>query len=483
MKKSYLLVALSVLAVGGLMTSCGEAGIADGTRVAYAVDSGSTPATNLIRAEVTAKDGKVTNVVYDEVKFAGATVGKISEDTASEIGVDNYVFARVTSYGTTSTNFYAKHLSVDGKVWTASVTDNVLSYTNGTDNYDTYYGTMTDQDGLAAFYHALVNNYVFAVDTAGTELAGAISEIYSKASNLSTYWAATYGSTTYTWKQNIDKIAKALIGKDISKLTVSKADEKSAGYIDSVSTGATINCFSDYIAVAQKAFTDSATKIGVSYILDSGSTPATNVIRAEVSKADGVIKNVYFDEVKFPATTLANITEDVASEIGIDNYVFAKVTAYGSTSTKFYGKYVSYAGKVYTASVTDNVVSYKNGNDSLDVVNGTLTEQADIQALFMNVTNNFFFTCAADGTANGLNSEIVSKASKLSTYWAGTYGTTTLTWKGNMEKIVKALIGKDPSKLTATKASETAEGYLDSVTTGATINCFTDYIDVVKAAF
>lgn len=148
---------------------------------------------------------------------------------------------------------YAKFVSVDGVIYTATNVSNAISYVNK-DNVDIEV-VVKDETAAKAYVEAAKAKKAFIVDskegtTASTILTSKVTAFDKTTAN---YWPA--GGNGLGWKKNMEELSKAFInfGVDAEFTRIADGDNKNKWEtVDGVS-GATVSDFLDYQAVAIRA--------------------------------------------------------------------------------------------------------------------------------------------------------------------------------------------------------------------------------------
>lgn len=478
----------------------------DGIRVAYGVVSD-----NLIRAEVQVKNKVVNSVRFDEVKFAPETIGV----TTAAAG-DNVVTKKVKDADQT----FAKYLKVGDKLYTAAEGD-ALSYKNGDTNLAAYYQDENrTQAELSDFYYNLVNNFVYGADSTGARIKGEIAPILSKASYDSDYWTAKTGYVKQNqtvdgsqWKWNIQKIEAALKGKDLSQTVKTDQGGDKVWTLDSVSTGATIGSFEDYIELAEKAFKGTS-KIVAYYGADKIDGRTKNSHYNCISKVELVVgsDNKVIDAHINETTRFLEAWGTATEEPAFPNVVktTTKTAADGTTSeTKtYYAKYMSVNGTIWTGALNEDTKTNKQtviyssalGQDALAYYGNDPYLASD----YYNAAFSHYVRIANDESGTTLTAPILdnvtnnvttaTKAEYDCTYWAENHQKQAPTdantwWQWNVRSVEKSFVGKDFSqKLTVVAAEEAdADGHayvtFDGTKTGASMTEFETFVEFAHRAY
>lgn len=227
------------------------------------------------------------------------------------------------------------------------------------------------------------------------------------------------------------------------------------------------------------------TREGVAYSVASSG----NLIKVELKVENEKISEIKFHETQLGVTNFAKATKEVE---GATQLVIT--TSWGQTSAAQYPNFYNYDGTVYEAkvettetgegdSIKNQTISYVNGDKDVDTEISKLTDdkQEDLAKLFTAMVENTMFGCDKDGKNIDVTA-IYDKASDKSSYWLQNEA-NKLGWKGNIDLIEKALVGKDPSKVVVAKSEETKTFTVDGVDTGATISYFEAYVGAAKLAF
>lgn len=225
--------------------------------------------------------------------------------------------------------------------------------------------------------------------------------------------------------------------------------------------------------------------IGVSYREVSNSH---NVIlkTTVIAKSSKVISVNY--EEGFFLTDNALLTGQTAPE-GMETLTVS-TTSNGTTTSKYYAKYMKVNGVVYTGAVRDTAV----GKETLiwsttgvtDYFADTKDSTKSAAAVYFEAlkAGKVVMMKSATEEAGLTLGAIVNNGSLFKNESTNGYWTTgTLGWKGNVSLVEKALVGKDISSVVAARDSTTKACTIDGVATGASMTEFTGYIDAAKDAF
>ena len=479
--------------------------ITDGIRVAYAINSH-----NIIRAEVTAAKGVAEKVHFDEVRFDAPTLMQ-AVNTEKAADNENLVDVTTTKKSEIVHNYYAKRFNYGGSIFEAKVSGDqghqTIAYE---DKEGTYFDEMLMGDDsviagsqalMSDFFADLVNNNIYACDAEGKEVKGLIATIYSKANGDSTYWNTT-DFTTLTWKGNISKIEKALVGKNLTKVTAADDSFK----LDGVETGATITSFAAYVDLAKSAF-DGSSKVVEYFALDH-----TNCIsRTElVVGADKKVAAAHINETnQFMTMLAANPAEGVEK---VHFHTDEVKNEDGSIKTaavdKDFAKYLSvdntlWTGKALPAAANRENVAY--ANEALKATDALAYYSSNFK-----LANDYYnaaslhniFVADAEGTkvaAVAYGNVTATKAENNNTYWVTGHGAPEdvkpegyqTWWKWNIAAVEEAFKGVDFSDITSDDAekaeSASADGHkywsLNGQTTGASMSEFGNYVDFAHAAY
>lgn len=471
--------------------------VKDGIRVAYGIQD-----YNLVRAEVQVKNGVASSVHFDEYPITADYIAKTSLTSG-----DNLVSGDVTKWGKTSTVYQAKYINVNGNVFTGSFADGKFTYSNSTIvDYDTWAKGLTSQKDLSDLYYAVANNFAFGSDAEGNKVDGLTPTNLSKADYASTYWnvkteKAVEGSE---WKWNIQKLEKALEGKNLDKVTLAsvKNDKNSITdwTVDSTSIGATMTSMDAHLAIAKQAF-DGTSKVVAYYNADALSGRSSNGHKDCIAKVELVVGNdnkvvdAHINEtVEFLDTFAATTTEPTYEHVSFEK------TSHNKTSTVYVAKYMWLNGTVYTASAASSDKAnyiYKNGDKE---AYATIASNPYLSADFYNAAFTHHIRVAKDATASetydaSYANKTATKAEYGCTYWnTKTEGKTIngSQWKWNIDKVEKSFVGKDMSKATVaaitekdpkTSKDKTIGWKLDSVETGATMTEYETFATFAKNAY
>ncbi|MDD6240342.1 MAG: hypothetical protein PUA93_01975 [Eubacteriales bacterium] len=471
--------------------------VKDGIRVAYSIQD-----YNLVRAEVQVKDGKAASVRFDEYPVTNNYVALTTQTSG-----DNVISGDVTSYGKTSTAYRAKYLNVNGTVFTGTYANGAFTYSNGSNitDYDAWAKGLTSQKDLSDLYYAIANNFVYGCDKDGNKVDGLTANNLSKADYASTYW--TFGKELdegSRWKWNINKLEKALAGKDLDKVTLASVkNDKNVitdWTVDSTSIGATMSSMDAHLAIAKQAF-DGTSKVVAYYNADALANRTSNGHKDCIAKVELVVGNdnkvvdAHINEtVEFLDTFATTTTEPTYEHVSFEK------TSHNKTSTVYVAKYMWLNGTVYTASAASSDKAnyiYKNGDKE---AYATIASDPYLSADFYNAAFTHHIRVAKDATASetydaNYANKTATKAEYGCTYWnTKTEGKTIngSQWKWNIDKVEKSFVNKDMSKATVapitekdpnTKKDKTVGWTLDSVTTGATMTEYETFATFAKNAY
>jgi|GEM_PF-1904351 hypothetical protein len=475
----------------------------DGIRVSY-VNTKS----NLIRAEVVVKDWKASAVHFDEVQVLSTAYAAVSDKTAD--GNDNLVAVSASKDkdGHAVTSVYGKYINFNGKVYTADVTgeagaQKVAYYKDAskTTSLDAELKALTETKDIAEAFHAIANGYAFASDATGVKLATALP-VVSKQNANSTYWPLG-GYKPLGWKGNIEKIEKALTGKDLRNVAVStnkSSDGKTTTYaVDSVDTGATITSFSKYVDAAKAAF-DGSSKVVEYFHADmienraKGNGHAPCIAKVElVVGADKKVQKAFLNETVENLTEFATVADGFTGET-VDYKYKGK---HGPVSGKA-SKFVKVNDVLFTAasetndenaSVTQAVIYSANGindhyayfGEGLDL-DGTNRSREFYNTVFEHKVE----LTDKDGKKLAdmtLADKTATKAENGCTYWVKSEK-YPLGWQRNIAEVEKAFEGVDFSSAAATKKDDTTKKWtINNVETGATMTEFETFATFANRAY
>lgn len=517
MKKNTLLFS-SVLALslfgcaprGGSLPSASESTdsrpsgtIVDGIRVAY-----SRHGSYLLRAEVQIQNKVAKSVHFDEVVFSASpdsSGNSIAKAVDQEEG--NNVIALTTGKDDkVTTTYYAKYLTVNGKTYTASVSEGKLFYKNGDEDYDVLAKGYTSQQDRAKLYHVLTTNYAFGSDKDGKEIEGLVAPIYSKASNSSTYWpSGVYG---LGWKANIAKIEKALVGKDLSKVSsdykkASDSAKSKTGFVDNVDTGATISSFKSYITTAASAFTGESRVVEQFGLDHNNCFSRTELVVGEDNKV--VYANI--NETNQFLSRLAQRNSDTGNDAPIVRF-HTDATDKAEEVNNYYSQFISVNGKVWTGTAKDKAanreyVTYSSGNDQ-DALkyysSSAYLANEYYNAQFLNLIS---IVKDAKGSASSdkvtYGNRTATKAENGNNYWTTGHGAPedkkpdnyATWWKWNVAAVETAFVGLDFTSLTkdsaVTSQTADADGHkyvsINGVKTGASRSETKSYVQFAHEAY
>ena len=471
--------------------------VADGIRVAYGVQD-----YNLVRAEVQVKDGKATSVRFDEYPMTADYVAK----TALTEG-DNVISGEVEQWGKKNTLHQAKYINVNGTVFTGSFADGKFTYANTAKSiadYDAWAKGLTSQKDLSDLYYAIANNFVFGCDKDGNKVEGLTLTNLSKADYASTYWNVTgeKADEGSQWKWNINKLEKALEGKDLDKVTVAdKVDATTKSWkIDGTDTGATMTSIPAHFDLAKAAF-DGTSKVVAYYNADALANRTSNGHKDCIAKVELVVgdnnkvTDAHINEtVEFLDTFAASSTEPT-----YDHVAFTKKGKHGD-SNLFLAKYMWLDGNVYTADAASSDSAnyiYKNGNTE---AYASIASDPYLSADFYNAAFTHHIRVAKDATASetydaNYANKTATKAEYGCTYWNTTTANKTINgsqWKWNINKVETSFVGKDMSQATVAAITEkdaktgkdkTIGWKLNDVETGATMTEYETFATFAKNAY
>lgn len=210
--------------------------------------------------------------------------------------------------------------------------------------------------------------------------------------------------------------------------------------------------------------------------------------RVDIEVKDGLTSKVTFDETFYPAT-FGNVTS--LTNVATTELVEGTITDYGADVAAKIAKYLTIGGVTFKGSIVNKAIKYtvtvgETEKDSVEYVNANAAWYWNaIEAKDIKVTNASG-VAVKDQPYNTASGYFKSEGK----YWnnATKY---PLGWKGNMEKIVAFLVGKDLSKLDISDAARATEANdaglktwtVGGVDTGATLTGFKDYVNLAIAAF
>ncbi len=466
--------------------------VKDGIRVAYSIQD-----YNLVRAEVQVKDGKAASVRFDEYPVTNNYVALTTQTSG-----DNVISGDVTSYGKTSTAYRAKYLNVNGTVFTGTYANGAFTYSNGSNitDYDAWAKGLTSQKDLSDLYYAIANNFVYGCDKDGNKVDGLTANNLSKADYASTYW--TFGKELdegSRWKWNINKLEKALAGKDLDKVTLASVkNDKNVitdWTVDSTSTGATMTSIDAHFNLAKQAF-DGTSKVVAYYNADALSGRSSNGHKDCIAKVELVVGNdnkvvdAHINEtVEFLDTFAATTTEPTYEHVSFEK------TSHNKTSTVYVAKYMWLNGTVYTASAASSDKAnyiYKNGDKE---AYATIASDPYLSADFYNAAFTHHIRVAKDASASetydaNYANKTATKAEYGCTYWNTTTANKTINgsqWKWNISKVEKSFVNQDMSKATVAAIKDdknkTTGWKLNDVETGATMTEYETFAAFAKKAY
>ena len=486
---------------GSASTSTDTKTVADGIRVAYGVQD-----YNLVRAEVQVKSGKATSVRFDEYPMTSDHVAKSTLEEG-----DNVITGEVASaWGGTNTLHQAKYFNLNGTVFTGSFANGKFTYASSTvADYDAWAKGLTSQKDLSDLYYAIANNFVFGCDKDGNKVEGLTATNLSKADYASAYWPGTEkkpGTEGSRWKWNINKLEKALEGKDLDKVTVASVKDSTGKSItdwtvDSTSTGATMTSIDAHFNLAKAAF-DGTSKVVAYYNADALASRKSNGHKDCIAKvelvigADNKVEDAHINEtVEFLDTFAASSTEPTYEHVS-----FTKKDKHNTESNVFEAKYMWLNGTVYTASAASSDGAnyiYKNGNTE---AYASIASDPYLSADFYNAAFTHHIRVAKDATASetydaNYARKTATKAEYGCTYWNTTTANKTINgsqWKWNINKVETSFVGKDMSQATVaaitgkdpkTGKDKTIGWKLDDVETGATMTEYETFAAFAKNAY
>lgn len=465
--------------------------VKDGIRVAYGIQD-----YNLVRAEVQVKNGKAASVRFDEYPVTNNYVALTTQTSG-----DNVISGDVTS-GKTSKAYRAKYLNVNGTVFTGTYANGAFTYSNGSTitDYDAWAKGLTSQKDLSDLYYAIANNFVFGCDSTGAKVDGLTANNLSKADYASKYW--NFGKELdegTRWKWNINKLEKALAGKDLDKVTLAAVkNDKNAitdWKVDSTSIGATMTSMDAHLAIAKQAF-DGTSKVVAYYNADALSSRPSNGHKDCIAKVELVVGNdkkvldAHINEtVEFLDTFAASSTEPTYEHVD-----FTKKGKHNKESKVFEAKYMWLNGTVYTASAASSDSAnyiYKNGSTE---AYASIASDPYLSADFYNAAFTHHIRVAKDATASetydaNYANMTATKAEYGCTYWNTTTANKTINgsqWKWNISKVEKSFVGQDMSNATvaAIKEKNVTTGWkLNNVETGATMTEYETFATFAKNAY
>lgn len=256
------------------------------------------------------------------------------------------------------------------------------------------------------------------------------------------------------------------------------------------------------------------------------SSGSSCVASCDMKVSSGKVTSVSFDETFTPnywARGLATPSGYTIPTIDVD------VTSYsGSVTTIKIAQYISIGGYQYNGTLSTNTTNIGYGEYVTYTANDQTTAPSTTYDLYSYIKiedangnkgsrAGWYYQCLAEGYGktesqqnsrgetidvqtgfsvlgySGSSTTLVSvpgitvnmpgslfKNSEDSTYWT----TGTLGWKGNMEKIEKALVGLSLSSDTLTKITSSDGVYaIDGTSSGATITSFSQYIQLAVWSF
>jgi hypothetical protein len=250
MKKLIALLFVAFLALGLVACAKDEPSYEYGYGVGYGLVHGHYVG---VAKVVLDKDDKVVNVQFDEYYLpynAGQVVYTPVEGVAQPADILTVVGSRGTSY-------FAKYFSVNGVLFTGTVTgesgaQSIVYGASGITNIETWVET---EANAKAYVEAVEAGLVFIANANGTKSTyefGNASVKRGWTKSATAYWA---NAATYPlgWGGNMAAIAEAMVG---TKLDAAEADLVKDGTwkIGTIVTGATLSDFVDYYQLAQRAY-------------------------------------------------------------------------------------------------------------------------------------------------------------------------------------------------------------------------------------
>jgi len=418
---------------------------------------------------------------------------------------DNVISGEVENWGVKTTLHQAKYINVNGTVFTGSYADGKFTYANTAKSiadYDAWAKGLTSQKDLSDLYYAIANNFVFGCDKDGNKVDGLTAANLSKADYASTYWNVTgeKADEGSQWKWNINKLEKALEGKDLDKVTVASVKDSTGKKItdwtvDSTSTGATMTSIDAHFALAKAAF-DGTSKVVAYYNADALASRTSNGHKDCIAKvelvigADNKVEDAHINETVEFLDTFAASKEEPSYE----HVSFTKKGKHGD-SNLFLAKYMWLDGVVYTASgaTADSAnYIYKTGDTE---AYASIASDPYLSANFYNAAFTHHIRVAKDATASetyvaNYENKTATKAEYGCGYWNTTTANKTINgsqWKWNINKVETSFVGKDMSQATVTPIKndkdKTIGWKLNDVETSATMTEYETFATFAKNAY
>lgn len=223
-------------------------------------------------AKVRIKDNKVVDVEYDEA-FLPHTWANVNY----EMKEGETLPEDILMYTNNNVNkYYAKYLSIDGKLFTGTVREGDLvldnnTYSNQTIKYssdtipDLFAYLYNSDENCKWYYEAVKAGKVFISDKDGKKLETYTStNTYGWLKSEGKYWN---DKETYPlgWKGNLNALKDYLMGKELTSLDKTKFEKSSEGVekdgytyyywtIDGVVTGVTMVDVYQYYTLAARAY-------------------------------------------------------------------------------------------------------------------------------------------------------------------------------------------------------------------------------------
>lgn len=246
----------------------------------------------------------------------------------------------------------------------------------------------------------------------------------------------------------------------------------------------------------------SSTFIGCRSMHDSDSQMAPSLSTTATAKAYGITHNDYICEAMVGVNHEGLISEITIDEVYLPS-TWAKVLngneyqddvltiSKTETSSNYYAKEIVIHGETYRASLRDENDEILKNNPN-QVVKYSSENIPDLYAFFHESEDNarWYYEAAKDKKIYFSSTELTSAGyvdqdnniiffKSLSPYWE--MPSPSLGWKGNIENMIRSLIGRKPTY----DFTQSDDGYWISgeINTQATLVSFNDYYNVIKAAY
>lgn len=247
-------------------------------------------------------------------------------------------------------------------------------------------------------------------------------------------------------------------------------------------------------AISTATSTAAVNKNGVAYgVIDGNCVAKVAVVVAPDKKVTSVSINETFMMASWADINALEVDNQIPTVFTMST------TAWGTTTTHNYAKYIKVGDEVFTGTKRADGDAIINDGEPIIYSSASITDlftyvsasSANAGWYWDQIFNNTFSVVsnaagaayATPYTFGSITSyKTMFKADADNIYWPTTAVVTG--WKGNIAKIEAGLVGLDLTTApVVTKTSDTANGFIGTVNTGATITSFDSYVTLAVAAY